>query len=70
VVGLKEALLDRKEFFARMLTEKLLAYGLGRRIEPSDRAEIDGIMEPVAMGDYPMRSLIESVVVSEAFGRP
>ena len=70
VVGLKEVLLGRKEFFARMLTEKLLAYGLGRRVELADRAEIDGIMEQVASDNYPMRNLIESVVVSEAFGRP
>ncbi|TWU00866.1 hypothetical protein Pla52n_42350 [Stieleria varia] len=69
VSGLKEILLERKDFFARMLTTKLMAYALGRRIESSDRGEIDAIVDGVREKDYPMRSLIEAVVLSEAFGR-
>ncbi len=69
VAGLKEILAQRKSVFARMLTEKLLAYALGRRIERADRSEVERILAQVADDDYPMRSLIEEVVLSDAFHR-
>lgn len=40
-VAFKQALGDQEARFARALAEKLLVYGIGRIIEPSDRAILD-----------------------------
>ncbi len=66
---LKHVLLEQKEFFARAFTTKLLAYALGRRIEPEDRATIDEILVDLKDQDYPTRQIIERVVTSDAFAR-
>lgn len=69
VAELKQLLLERKAFFARAFCEKLLAYGLGRRVELTDRATIDAIVSALADEDYPTREIIERIVVSDAFAR-
>ncbi|MCG8651029.1 MAG: DUF1592 domain-containing protein, partial [Pirellulales bacterium] len=43
VVGFKRILLERKQLFSQALASKLLAYAMGRRIEPADRPQIDRI---------------------------
>lgn len=70
VAGLKRILAERHEFFARTLTERLLTYALGRRVEPSDRHSVDDIVASVADDEYPMRALIEAIASSDAFRRP
>lgn len=67
LAGLKKVLIQRKEFFARMLTEKLVAYACGRKIEPRDRPRIEAICELLREKGYPTRDLIEEVVTSELF---
>ena len=67
VAGLKRVLVERKPQFARMLTERLLTYGCGRRIEPLDRPAVDHILAATKPNDYPFRDLLEQVVLSEAF---
>jgi hypothetical protein len=67
VAELKRILVERKEQFARMLTEKVLGYACGRRIEPRDRSEVVHIVGEVKRGDYGFRHLIEQVVLSKAF---
>ncbi|MDZ4848477.1 MAG: DUF1592 domain-containing protein [Pirellulaceae bacterium] len=67
LAGLKEVLVQRQTFFARILTEKLMAYACGRRVEPLDRSSITKIAESLRENDYPMRSLIEQVVLSDLF---
>lgn len=69
VTGLKELLLSRQDFFARLLTEKLLTYGLGRRLEPSDMGTVDRITQSLEAEGYPMASLIEEITVCELFRR-
>lgn len=69
VAGLKKILLKRKRFFARAITDKLLAYAMGRRIEAADRGEVDAILDSVAQHDFPMRSLIEAIALSDIFRR-
>lgn len=69
VVGLKKVLLARKDFFATMLTEKLMAYGLGRRLEPMDMATVDRITESLKQDGYPLASLIEKIATCELFSR-
>lgn len=66
VAGLKKVLVERKDQFARALTEKLLAYACGRRIEPADRPAVDRIVADLGRGDG-FRRLIEQVVLSETF---
>lgn len=70
IAELKSMLLERRQFFARMLTERLLAYSLGRRVEPADREQVERIMASVEGDGYPLRSLIEQVVLSEVFRQP
>ncbi len=67
VAGLKKVLVERKEQFARMLTERLLSYACGRRIEALDRPAIDRILAATRKGDHPFRDLLEQVVVSHTF---
>jgi hypothetical protein len=64
---LKQILARHKEQFARMLTEKLLGYACGRRIEATDRANVDQIVKQLAKDDYGFRRLIELAVLSETF---
>ena len=67
VAGLKRVLVERKSQFARMLTERLLTYACGRRVEPFDRPAIDAIIVATKPTDYPFRDLIEQVVLSQTF---
>ena len=67
LAGLKKILVQRHAFFARMLTEKFLAYACGRRIEPLDRASVTDIYQPLEDKGYPLRSLIERIVTSNSF---
>jgi hypothetical protein len=69
VAELKVLLVQRKRFFARAFAEKLLAYALGRRVELSDRGTIDEIVSGLEKDDYPARSLIEQIVISDMFSR-
>ena len=67
VTGLKKLLVERKDQFARVLTERLLAYACGRRIEPADRQEVNRIVAELARRGYGFRDLVELVTVSQAF---
>ena len=66
---LRQRLLERKEFFVRTVTNRLLSHALGRRIESSDRAAVDGIIGQVQEDDYPMADLIVAIVTSDLFQR-
>lgn len=66
IAGLKEILLERKELFGRMLTQRLLAYACGRRMEALDRPQINHIVHELQRDDG-LRRLIELVVLSDAF---
>lgn len=68
VAGLKKILVERKDQFARMLTERLLTYACGRRIESLDRPTIDRILAATKQDDYRFRDLLEQIVLSPAFG--
>jgi hypothetical protein len=68
VVGLKKLLSERTEQFARCLTEKLLAYSIGRTLEAADRPQVERIVADAKAKGYGLRDLIALVVQSEAFG--
>jgi hypothetical protein len=65
--GLRALLLAEREQFPRTVTEKLLAYALGRRVEYSDRPAVRKIVRDAAAHDYRWSSLILGIVESPAF---
>jgi len=67
MADLKTLLLDRKEQFARCLTEKMLTYGLGRKLIFTDRATVRVICEDLEERGNGLQDLVELVVMSEAF---
>jgi mono/diheme cytochrome c family protein len=70
VVSFKDVLLHRhRDQFARCLTEKLLAYSMGRRLEPSDAPQVDRLVAALQERGNGMRDLLLLVVESEPFGR-
>ena len=51
----------------RGLAGHLLAFGLGRELNPSDTLALDEIVEKVEGENYSMKSLIHAVVQSKSF---
>ena len=67
VAGLKKILVERKDLFAHMLTDRLLTYACGRRMEALDESVVEKIISELPKNEYGLRSLIEAVVTSELF---
>ena len=63
--GLRENL--QSEQFVGVVTEKLMAYALGRRLEYSDQPAVRQIVREAAAEDYRWSSIIEGIVQSPAF---
>ena len=64
---LREWMLNRPDQFAHTLTEKLMTYALGRRIEYYDQPIIREIVRNAAKNDYRWSSIILGIVNSPAF---
>ncbi|WP_461785770.1 DUF1592 domain-containing protein [Prosthecobacter sp.] len=67
VAGLKKILVERKDLFAHMLTDRLLTYACGRRMEALDESVVEKIVADLPKKNHGLRSLIEAVVTSELF---
>ena len=67
LAGLRAFLLDDPEKFPRTVTEKLLAYGLGRPLEYFDRPTVRKVVRDAAGDDYRWSSLIVGIVRSPTF---
>jgi hypothetical protein len=67
LAGLRSLLLAQPEQFPRTLTEKLLAYALGRRLEYSDEPAVRKIVHDAAANGYRWSSLIVGIVESAPF---
>jgi len=67
--GIRNYMMARPEQFTRCLTEKLLTYGLGRRLDFSDRDAIDRIVAAMPRHQYGLRELIQQTVATDAFRR-
>ena len=65
--GLRALLLRRPEQFPTTLTEKLMAYALGRRLDYYDRPAVRQIVRAAAADDYRWSSLILGIVKSPTF---
>src|SRR6185437_11542304 len=67
LVGLRKVLLEQPEQFPRTVTEKLMAYALGRRLEYYDAPTVRKIVRDASTRQYRWSSLIEGIVASPAF---
>ena len=66
-VGLQQYLLSQHEQFVTTLTEKLLMYALGRKVDDFDAPVVRGIRRAAATRDYRWSSLVLGVVQSAPF---
>jgi hypothetical protein len=67
VADLRAALLARSDVVVTHLTERLLSYALGRRVEHYDMPAVRKILREAKASDYRMSTLILGVVKSAAF---
>ena len=65
--GLRALLLERREQFPRTVTEKLLSYALGRRVEYYDRPAVRRIVRDAEAQNFRWSALILGIVKSPAF---
>ena len=65
--GLRTLLLERREQFIGTLTQKLLAYALGRGPEYYDRPTVRAITRSAASENYRWSSIIVGIVQSTPF---
>jgi hypothetical protein len=67
LAGLRAILLQRPDQFPTTVTEKLLAFALGRRLDYYDRPAVRQIVRGAAARDYRWSALILGIVNSPAF---
>jgi len=65
--GLRAFLAGHRDDFVRTFTEKLLAYALGRGLEPADMPAVRGIVRTGAADEYRWSSIVGSIVQSVPF---
>jgi hypothetical protein len=64
---LREALLKYSPQFVRMVTEKLMTYGLGRGVEYFDMPVVRSIVRDAEQNDYRFSSILMGIVNSDPF---
>ncbi|HEX2344372.1 MAG TPA: DUF1592 domain-containing protein [Vicinamibacterales bacterium] len=64
---LRQALLKRQETFLRTFTENLMAYALGRRIEPFDMPTVRATVREAGTANHRFSSFVMGIVKSPAF---
>jgi hypothetical protein len=67
LAGLRKLLLDQPDQFPRTVTEKLMAYALGRRLEYYDEPAVRKIVHEAAPNQYRWSSIILGIVESPTF---
>ncbi|MSO57347.1 MAG: DUF1592 domain-containing protein [Acidobacteria bacterium] len=67
LAGLRSMLLAERDQFPRTVTEKLLAYALGRRLEHYDRPAVRRVVRDAESKEYRWSALILGIVKSPAF---
>jgi mono/diheme cytochrome c family protein len=68
IAGLRTLLVAHKEDFVRTLSEKLLAYAIGRGLDYRDMPAVRRIARDAAAADYSWSSIIAGIVESTPFG--
>jgi hypothetical protein len=67
VHSLRDLTVRKGELFARVVTEKLLTYAIGRGLEYEDMPQLRAITREAARNDYRFSSLVMGVIGSPAF---
>ncbi len=67
LAGLRAALLEEPGQFPQTVTEKLMAYALGRRLEYYDEPAVRKIVHDAAAKDYRWSSIVLGIVESPEF---
>ncbi len=67
VAGLRQVLLSRPELFVTTLTEKLLAFALGRAVDHRDAPAVRAIVRGAGRHAYRFSALVEGIVRSTPF---
>jgi Protein of unknown function (DUF1592)/Protein of unknown function (DUF1588)/Protein of unknown function (DUF1587)/Protein of unknown function (DUF1585)/Protein of unknown function (DUF1595)/Planctomycete cytochrome C len=67
VTEYKTMLLEEKDVIAHALTEKLLTYATGARVQFADRDDLAEIVKSIRADNYRLRSLIQQIVNSRPF---
>lgn len=68
--GFRNWLAGDDKIIARALAQKLMIYGCGRKVEVTDRAEVEAVVTASEQGNYGLRTMIQEVVASDYFLRP
>lgn len=66
-IELKAAMMGQQDAFVENLAKKMLTYAVGRGNEPFDRPTIKKVVQTVENDGHRMQSLIEAIVLSDAF---
>ena len=66
-IQFKAVLMQKKVQFVGAFSQKMLTYALGRGLETGDKCNVDAIVKHVAASGNTFGSLIEAIVVSDAF---
>jgi hypothetical protein len=64
---LREAVFGGRDQFVRALTEKLLMYAVGRKLEYYDMPQVRAVVRRAAAEDYRLSAIVSGVVTSDAF---
>ena len=64
---MKRLLAGRESDLARNLTERFMAYALGRSLEGYDEVVIDQLMARIAGDEYRVRTILTEVIASYLF---
>jgi hypothetical protein len=67
VVGLRGMLVRYSDQFARVVTEKMLTYALGRGVEDGDMPTVRAIVRTAQPNDYRMSSIMLGIIKSDQF---
>ena len=65
--ALRQAILNRPDAFATVLTERLMTYALGRGVEPQDMPVVRRIVAQAGRNGYRFGSIITGIVESAPF---
>jgi len=65
--ALREAILSRPDAFVTLLTERMMTYALGRRLEPVDMPVVRRIVKKTAQNKYQLSSIVMGIVESAPF---
>jgi mono/diheme cytochrome c family protein len=67
IVSLRDSLVRRSDQFARVVTEKLLTYAMGRGVEYQDMPLVRSIVRDSASSKYKFSSVVMGIVKSDTF---